>query len=896
MKKILFLLHIILASIINTYAQECNVVSLANDLSDVSQLAETLETKEKFQSWLILSKEKSPLSKNINEIEIVAENLSEVSKQGGYHKWVEWLEKSAPSESELKHLLADTFDKDKRLSKHYRGLIYNYYNQAKGGKTHLWKKIEDLFNEFNLNGGWPLMNGGYNNKNIALKKGDIFDRYQSWFSLGDNGLPIFDGEFTAPVPTTGKYSFPERALRGEESSYKLYYEIEVLKDLPIKGEESTIIPWFNHKGGGKQVLFKFDKSGKYKSLKDLLDDGYIKITIKDIPNGDPKLQHWKNKSFVKDVLNGSEAIISNSNMVVLGKDLNKTIDRLKEFEKINSIGPDNTKDVIDIIVHGADNKILVDGVDISENISDLKKWLSEKYPNSKTVRLLSCTNLEGAQNFANSLGEGYKVHATDGFIRIHNDGAITSVPREIGGDSKWYELTAGKKEEVLNENARPRGPDSTNNNDIEYLNDFLELSNRTQDQINWAKLQELNTTLANKVSEKFKDSEEKAKFVEDLLHNRAINENPKIKAGDLLIKKLEDVTEAHMDAWRVLKEQPNLRKSFSKLEGFSHVLEAFNKLDEPLKKEFLEDIMTQDFIVASQKKKNGPSGSIINSNLLINNIENFTQIDKGQDLIDAWKELRKYKELVNARFSFRDIKNIVDKTFEIEDVVINYGLRDYNLAELLQMFNYPICFKSASATGKVAANTFARLKEKKIDLSFGNKFDDINEAYKVEIKGELKSINDFGKPKDFYDALKNNGFNVFESHHVLVVELFKSRGFRKWYEQIGHTEIDINGEVSLLNVIMLERFKYEKGVHASHNRYNKAMRSVIDDQWNDYINNGSEAQAIIFIGSDIEKIRKGVKKMLVEKSVIGTGKGTEKWERTKVNELITQQDVSNMLK
>ncbi len=94
---------------------------------------------------------------------------------------------------------------------------------------------------------------------------------------------------------------------------------------------------------------------------------------------------------------------------------------------------------------------------------------------------------------------------------------------------------------------------------------------------------------------------------------------------------------------------------------------------------------------------------------------------------------------------------------------------------------------------------------------------------------------------------------------------------------------------------MLERFKHEKGVHASHDKYNKAMKDVIDQRWKYYISRMDESQAIIDLGEDIQKIRKGVKKMLVEQSVIGFGKGTVNWKRTKVNDLITPQDIENLI-
>ena len=390
---------------------------------------------------------------------------------------------------------------------------------------------------------------------------------------------------------------------------------------------------------------------------------------------------------------------------------------------------------------------------------------------------------------------------------------------------------------------------------------------------------------------KFSNKDERAEFIADLFHTEKVKV-PSIPKSALIsaTKNLEKITDVHIDSWKALKKYPNLRKGFGKLDGFSHVLERFNKLDNALKDEFLKVINTTEYKRASQASKSGPSGAVSNSDLLINNIENFKSIDKGDDIIDNWLELRRYADDVNAQYSFRDIKAISKGTTDVESVVLSYGLRDYNLASLLGKFNYSKCEISARATGRVADNTFSRLKEMKKDPSFGNKFKDLEDAY--EYNG--KRIRDFSNPREFFQYLKSVGFNVFESHHVLVVELFKCKGFRKWFESSGYRVLDINGEDSLLNVIMLEKFQSATGVHASHAKYNEALIKVINNRWAVHIKQG-ESYAIREIGKDILKIRAGVKKMLVEKSVIGTGKGTNNWSRVKVNDLINENILKQML-
>ena len=186
--------------------------------------------------------------------------------------------------------LGSTYDQFNKLSSTIKGEIYNYYKQQK------WDKLEQIFKENKLNGGWPPANGGYNIiDDVSFKKGMKFDRYQEWFSLNKNGNPAFGGSFTSPIQNI-PYSYPQRALRVAETQNPLYYEIEILKDLPIKGQSADVIPWFGQSGGGKQMMFKFQpKGGEFTSFQDLIDKGFIKITIKKSPNG--MYNSWVGKSF-----------------------------------------------------------------------------------------------------------------------------------------------------------------------------------------------------------------------------------------------------------------------------------------------------------------------------------------------------------------------------------------------------------------------------------------------------------------------------------------------------------------------------------------------------------------------------------------------------------------------
>ena len=78
----------------------------------------------------------------------------------------------------------------------------------------------------------------------------------------------------------------ERALNQAETGYDFYYEIEILKDLPFKGQTADVIPWFGQPRGGKQTLWDIPKVGNYpKTWNMLAAEGYVKITIKSSPSG-----------------------------------------------------------------------------------------------------------------------------------------------------------------------------------------------------------------------------------------------------------------------------------------------------------------------------------------------------------------------------------------------------------------------------------------------------------------------------------------------------------------------------------------------------------------------------------------------------------------------------------
>ncbi|PWK77611.1 uncharacterized protein DUF4237 [Mucilaginibacter oryzae] len=127
-------------------------------------------------------------------------------------------------------------------------------------KAENWPALEQLFNDKQLNGGWPPNRGAVNLLIVTLKKGFLIDRYGGYTDA--NGVFQDKGTFVSPkgVP------FPERALPDAtlKKPYKIYV---ILKPIP-KVREGKIIPWFGQPGLGIQYELPY-------SINDLKQQGYL---------------------------------------------------------------------------------------------------------------------------------------------------------------------------------------------------------------------------------------------------------------------------------------------------------------------------------------------------------------------------------------------------------------------------------------------------------------------------------------------------------------------------------------------------------------------------------------------------------------------------------------------
>ena len=285
-------------------AQDCAIVELAKDFSRNSELKTLLQEDNSFKTWRILFSENPSLRSSVPEIKLVTENIEQIEKLGGYKNWIATLSRE---EREVPKLLFDTQKKfeetvnTSQLPKHLRALVYQYYKKANSeNKPHLWKRIEEIFSEYNINRKFPPCNGEYNIRDkVNISEFTKYDRYCNPIGNWDGtSAPILGGSFTSPIVNGKPFDFSSRALNLSENEYKIYFEIEVLEDTGLIGQLADVIPWFNQKGQGKQMMWNLpkDPTTNYpKTWNQLAEEGKIRITIKDVHSNDPNLLKWKGK-------------------------------------------------------------------------------------------------------------------------------------------------------------------------------------------------------------------------------------------------------------------------------------------------------------------------------------------------------------------------------------------------------------------------------------------------------------------------------------------------------------------------------------------------------------------------------------------------------------------------
>ncbi|TDO72748.1 fibronectin type III domain protein [Flavobacterium chryseum] len=134
------------------------------------------------------------------------------------------------------------------------------------------------------------------------------------------------------------------------------------------------------------------------------------------------------------------------NVVSLG-----TNDVTKAQQYLSKIG--NAGDKVYVIVHGSGETFSVvrNGMsDVVMNHKALAYWLLKNNLKNKNIVLLSCSDLNSAQNLVNKLGGTSKVTAWEGAVTVFENGAIR-------GEGACKEFSPGNISKTLSESEIPKG-------------------------------------------------------------------------------------------------------------------------------------------------------------------------------------------------------------------------------------------------------------------------------------------------------------------------------------------------------------------------------------------------------------------------------------------------------
>jgi len=134
--------------------------------------------------------------------------------------------------------------------------------------------------------------------------------------------------------------------------------------------------------------------------------------------------------------------------------------------------------VLDLFVHSdINNNLFIYVEDANGKLKKINlapetiaKTINNLVPRDKAIRLLSCNDLESAQELSKHFDR--PIIATDDIVRVHPDGGITTVARSGNDTQKWYRLEGGKKTEA-NSSEMPKKPDANKADDFVQMGWFF---------------------------------------------------------------------------------------------------------------------------------------------------------------------------------------------------------------------------------------------------------------------------------------------------------------------------------------------------------------------------------------------------------------------------------------
>ncbi|MEH0153357.1 hypothetical protein V6R21_04375 [Limibacter armeniacum] len=248
-------------------------------------------------------------------------------------------------------------------------------------------------------------------------------------------------------------------------------------------------------------------------------------------------------------------------------------------------------------------------------------------------------------------------------------------------------------------------------------------------------------------------------------------------------------------------------------------------------------------------------------------IDNLLKDNLGkvnEKIIQVWAELAKGNHpLYRINFSWLeelaggDIKDVLTKVAEYNKIL-----------EELRRLGCDECVELARKRSNIRNNLLKLLDA-----------DPTTPEIQREAEKLMNALKEGGYPekpagqswREYFEKFKDTpNFNAFEAHHLLAVNmLVKCEGLREYIKLGG--QLDFNAKEGFENVLMLEKFTNGRGVHTSHDDYEKALSAYLNSIWGTIKASPiSDAQKTAKMQAEIKKLTHALKQELMEQSVKGT--------------------------
>ncbi len=226
---------------------------------------------------------------------------------------------------------------------------------------------------------------------------------------------------------------------------------------------------------------------------------------------------------------------------------------------------------------------------------------------------------------------------------------------------------------------------------------------------------------------------------------------------------------------------------------------------------------------------------------------------------------------------------------------IKVGEDNLSTGEKLRAYGYP---RSADAWKSAGSSIHKTNNKNSLKNNTDPLIPDPVTQYEIDVidsQGNITTLRKDDPTVKWEDFFKDSGLD-WEVHHVLPKSLFKSEGFAKWYEDVGHEIFDINAHTS---VVRLEKVDGLRGVHDNHLMLNRILRQFFDNRYLEAlrINKNDRLLASIDFDNEIQIVLPNLKKRIIAeclKKPTFTAAGV--YNQLPVNNLLDNYNLALLLK